>query len=297
MKHKIKNYTPLTALLGLALATGTANAATTIYESFSYDAGAIYDGTSGTQQTGGSGMENTTGWTTEGLTNNPYTVNSSGLSFTGLSTAGRSVARSGLPNGAEMHRGISSASQTSLTADNTTIWFSVLMGAGGNDSGNINATIALGSTAFTSGSDGGSAPTMAAGDGFGVGFSGFDEIRGFSSTAGVSASSTGALTTVIGGVYLIAGKIDWTTGIDHTLTLYNIDDASDATLTSFATMTASFDQTQLDTLAIFDRQSITIDEIRFGNTLADVGITAVPEPSSTALLGLGGLALILRRRR
>ncbi|MCP5535016.1 MAG: PEP-CTERM sorting domain-containing protein [Akkermansiaceae bacterium] len=38
-----------------------------------------------------------------------------------------------------------------------------------------------------------------------------------------------------------------------------------------------------------------IDEIRFGNSYAEVA--PVPEPSSAALLGLAGLALILRRRK
>ena len=32
-------------------------------------------------------------------------------------------------------------------------------------------------------------------------------------------------------------------------------------------------------------------------TVDNVNLTAVPEPTSTALLGLGGLALILRRRK
>ncbi len=42
----------------------------------------------------------------------------------------------------------------------------------------------------------------------------------------------------------------------------------------------------------------SVDEIRIGTTMADVTpFTAVPEPSSTALLGLGGIALILRRRK
>jgi len=35
-----------------------------------------------------------------------------------------------------------------------------------------------------------------------------------------------------------------------------------------------------------------LDEIRFGGDQA-----AIPEPTTTALLGLGGLALILRRRK
>lgn len=41
--------------------------------------------------------------------------------------------------------------------------------------------------------------------------------------------------------------------------------------------------------------TLRLDEIYLGTTLADV--TAVPEPSSTALLGLGGITLILRRRK
>ncbi|QQL45587.1 PEP-CTERM sorting domain-containing protein [Sulfuriroseicoccus oceanibius] len=41
-----------------------------------------------------------------------------------------------------------------------------------------------------------------------------------------------------------------------------------------------------------------LDAIRVGSDWVDVtGVNAVPEPSSTALLGLGGLALILRRRK
>lgn len=49
----------------------------------------------------------------------------------------------------------------------------------------------------------------------------------------------------------------------------------------------------LDDVAIFDTAltETELDDIRTN------GITAVPEPSSTALLGLGGLALILRRRK
>ena len=40
-------------------------------------------------------------------------------------------------------------------------------------------------------------------------------------------------------------------------------------------------------------ESFTISAVTFGSALTEV----VPEPSSSALLGLGGLALILRRRR
>lgn len=42
----------------------------------------------------------------------------------------------------------------------------------------------------------------------------------------------------------------------------------------------------------------TLDEVRIATTLNEaMDLTLVPEPSSTALLGLGGLALMLRRRK
>jgi hypothetical protein len=42
---------------------------------------------------------------------------------------------------------------------------------------------------------------------------------------------------------------------------------------------------------------VFFDEMRFGTTLADVTIRAVPEPSRVLLTGLGLGALLLRRRR
>jgi hypothetical protein len=50
--------------------------------------------------------------------------------------------------------------------------------------------------------------------------------------------------------------------------------------------------------AVGTSQTLTMDPDGFGNShLTAYQIRAVPEPSSAALLGLGGLALILRRRR
>ncbi|WP_235203443.1 LamG-like jellyroll fold domain-containing protein [Sulfuriroseicoccus oceanibius] len=54
--------------------------------------------------------------------------------------------------------------------------------------------------------------------------------------------------------------------------------------------------TEIDDVAIFDN-TLTDGEMLFLSTNAAASAVAVPEPSSAALLGLGGLALILRRRK
>jgi uncharacterized protein YjbI with pentapeptide repeats len=67
----------------------------------------------------------------------------------------------------------------------------------------------------------------------------------------------------------------------------NLRDAnlSDANLSGAELDGARFQNTLYDSSTTFD------------NGFTDSGLVLVPEPSSTALLGLGGLALMLRRRR
>lgn len=54
------------------------------------------------------------------------------------------------------------------------------------------------------------------------------------------------------------------------------------------------DQSGLDTFSIARQVNTAYDEIRIGTTLDDV--LGVPEPSTAILLGLGGLAMLRRRR-
>jgi len=88
----------------------------------------------------------------------------------------------------------------------------------------------------------------------------------------------------------IVFRIDFGAGNADTFTLINPDGTdgvtSAATDLSFSTLhLASFS----------GAPAVVYDEIKLGTTLADV--YAVPEPSSFALLGLGGLALLFRRRK
>jgi len=61
------------------------------------------------------------------------------------------------------------------------------------------------------------------------------------------------------------------------------------------TATFDIDENTLTTLAVgITRAGNAYDEIRIGDSFADV--TPIPEPASLALLGLGGLMMIRRRR-
>jgi hypothetical protein len=56
----------------------------------------------------------------------------------------------------------------------------------------------------------------------------------------------------------------------------------------------SLAQSDLDTITIMGIKYF-VDEIRIGETFVDV--TPIPEPMTLALLGLGGLGLIRRKRK
>ncbi|MEM6256734.1 MAG: PEP-CTERM sorting domain-containing protein [Planctomycetota bacterium] len=101
--------------------------------------------------------------------------------------------------------------------------------------------------------------------------------------------------------FFIVGKFDWgaTSGDVDTVTLYNpaLNDLTNLGTGFSRSTSAGVDQTAFDTLSISIRNSggaNIYDEIRFGATLDDV--TPIPEASSLALLGLGGI-LVARRRR
>jgi hypothetical protein len=124
-------------------------------------------------------------------------------------------------------------------------------------------------------------------------------------TQGATYTSAGNLPSVGAGVpQLIVGKIEWGAAFSNeTLTIYQGDLTTGALSGAQSVSIPDVNQAAYNTISIATRDTnntpgIIVDELRFGATQADVvPIGSIPEPSSLALLGLGGLALLRRRRR
>lgn len=287
---KPENALPLVAL---ALTAVSAHATLVIYEPFDYSTGALAGN--------GSVMGLAGSWSSSG--SNQQSVVSPGLSFPGLSTTGNAARRTSAPGGAESSVTISASAVTSLTADGSTIYFSLLVRNDRFSVSNENLVFTIGSGALVVPGSDKQNPTIIGGEGFGIHLDGNTDggstidIFGYQIDDGVASQSTGKVdndATV--NTFMIVGRIDWVAnGGNDTLTLWNVTDPTTGLPgSSFATMSADLDQSLFDTLAIESQQVATIDEIRFGTTLASVGV--VPEPSAALLGGLGAL-LLLRRRR
>lgn len=291
--NKKITFVPLVgALIALSL-----NAQPVIYESFDYTDGALAGNGSGTTGLAGN-------WTSTG--NNPQAVFSPGLSFTNLSTTGGAVQRPSLKGAAFSQVQISAGAQSTLTADNSTIYFSFLVRTDFGNEAFDNNTFYLGTSdapdAAWSPSDG---EDVTPGSGFGFVVNGQGDssrlLQGFASDGVGTSLTTGSLANYADDdpaeTLMIAGQIDWAAnGSNDVMTLWNVVDPSAGLGTNLVSLSADLDQSNFDTLTILSKQRGSFDEIRFGTSLADVSV--VPEPSAFALLsGLLGLGWVMLRRR
>ncbi len=282
----------------LALTAASANAALVLEEQFIYEAGVLDTLNGGTGFDGpwvatkSHGRDYVVGMT-EFADEKPLNADS-GLSFSTLPVAGSALSRYGGAGRAEGHRTISAASQAALTGDNTTIWFSLLFAGPAN---NRNAMFMFGTQSIKHTDN--PFELSAAGDGFGfatanivggVGGNGNGSINAFAYDNSITVTSfvegtyTPSPTTAVS---LIVGKINWKpNGTPDELFLFNVTDLSTepAEGTAFASITnLDFDQSAFNTVAMYDGTNSVTDEIRFGNTFADVmGAVATSSAPSPA---------------
>ena len=104
---------------------------------------------------------------------------------------------------------------------------------------------------------------------------------------------------------ITVGKIAWGAGGggEDIISFYTYHDQDALTEAAFTAGAVSYltpgtsDQTQFDYLSIGGGRYF-VDELRIATTFSEaVGAAVVPEPSAFALVALGGLALLRRRRR
>ncbi len=206
-----------------------------------------------------------------------------------METAGGALGRFGTAGQRVVTRTPSSESLAALTADGTTIWFSVLTGAPSN--GNKFGTIIFGTDSLMAQQSAPPFPngnlSVASGQGFGITMRNVSNGGGTGSPNAIAFIDSDA-PTVNEGTYLppiseggthhdtslIVGKIKWNAnGTEDELFLFNITDAAGpepAEEDAIATLTADFDQTTFDTVSLWDTGSTIYDEIRFGTNFIDV---------------------------
>jgi hypothetical protein len=247
-----------------------------IYESFDYTAGSAVVG-----QNGGTGFGGA--WTGTGtLTNNKI---GTGLTFSNLPVAGGSHERTERTGDSAISRTISASAQALLTANNSTMWFSVLidpLAAGNGFAVNSYGTLIFGDTALAGGAATvGTAPSILLnGNAIGVGFAGtagstnnFADMRiqGVTYKNGTASYITGDRIVVGDSVQMIVGRVDWAANATNdVLRLYQITDPSAPLPAPFTTLQVDLDQSDFNVLSIGDSQTAVFDEIRFGTSYADV---------------------------
>ncbi len=247
--------------LGLVGATA-AEADTILQEPFDYTSANI------TGQNGGDGFS--AAWVNPETTSD-WRVAGAGLSYSGIVSAGK-AADSLLNNRYEASRTFDT---TGLTGDGNMVWFSFLynIAAGAKDD--------AGSVSFFGGKDG-----------WGVSFDSADsqEVRAM---IGGTVASSGVDSGTVAVTHVVVGKITFSDAGNDTVAIWLDDITASGAAHSSVSGDLADPTGEVYLNAFIKGWDVEVDELRLGTTLGSV----MPEPATLALLGLGGLALVLRRRR
>jgi len=296
----------ISTLATFALTAASAMGAATLYESFS-----TFPDTTLDDNAGGTGLSGN--WTADA-----GAVETTNLTYGSLSTSGSAAVATGW-NSSSPYIDIGGTTLNGLLDDSGEMWMSFLYKYGANN--NHRFAIGIGDSRINNNGDLFDEDTNPATNEQAIGFAevwnggrpaiptiwdtnDYDggNLNGSptlttTTAPGLVGTSYDGFTATAGETYLFVLHAQW--GADgasnDTVTLYT--PGTDLSLgTAVGTYQAIVSQDSFDTLFFTADQTIgDLDEIRIGATYADV--SPVPEPSSTALIGLGGLALILRRRR
>jgi hypothetical protein len=281
-----------TATAAVSINVTTSGARLLVHEPFDYAAGGL-NGKGGTSEIGLGGT-----WSASTSAN----VVASSLAYGNLPVSGGSIGN--LNMGSNNYGGKRPLSTTALAEDGllddgATLWFSVVMGYGtGGNVTNSRLALALANAGFSTGNyqyyilNDGTQP----GSGLGVTLGRFNSTNGKvvatqfqSSTAGTSGWNGNVFGNVpistigAGQQRLVVGKITWGAESD-TIELYEPDTAMNINLPT-STLTVNVDQSRFDTITWSRGDVVTMDEIRFGNSLAAVvGLNGAPPDTEPPVL-------------